>query len=68
MSSLRVELDNDVIQMTASVGVATREPAFPEADDMVQGADKALYAAKKAGRDRVCVFTQGKALCARKDD
>ncbi len=68
IKALRVELDNDVIQMTASVGVATREPAFPEADDMVQGADKALYAAKKAGRDRVCVFTQGKALCARKDD
>lgn len=68
IKALRIELDKDVIQMTASIGVATREPAFAEADDMVQSADKALYAAKQAGRDRVCLFTQGKALCARKED
>ncbi len=68
IKALRIDLDKDVIQLTASIGVATREPAIAEADDMVQGADKALYAAKKAGRDRVCLFTQGKTLCARKED
>lgn len=68
IKALRIELDGKVIQMTASVGVATREPAYADADAMVQGADKALYAAKKAGRDRVCLMVQGKPLCAAKED
>ena len=68
IKALRIDLGKDVIQLTASIGVATREPAFAEADDMVQNADKALYAAKKAGRDRVCLFTKGKVLCPRQED
>ena len=38
--------------MTASVGVATYEGAVQSAAEMLALADRALYRAKKQGRDR----------------
>jgi diguanylate cyclase (GGDEF)-like protein len=43
--------------MTLSVGVAALPDHALDADSLVRAADRALYAAKKAGRDRVLVFT-----------
>jgi HD-GYP domain-containing protein (c-di-GMP phosphodiesterase class II) len=40
------------VQITVSLGVATLEPG-DDLDDVVRRADRALYAAKDAGRDRV---------------
>lgn len=41
-------------RITVSAGVATRpSPAVASIDDLVRSADRALYAAKDAGRDRV---------------
>jgi two-component system cell cycle response regulator len=39
--------------VTVSVGVATTEVPHASPDDLVHRADEALYAAKRAGRDRV---------------
>jgi two-component system cell cycle response regulator len=41
--------------MTLSIGVATFDPASGTAE-LVSTADRALYAAKAAGRNRVAVF------------
>ena len=49
----RVVFEGAVIPLTISVGVATRGPGDRQPADLVRRADEALYAAKRAGRDRV---------------
>ena len=43
------------IRVTASLGLATHDPAAPfnQVSDMIEAADRCVYAAKKAGRDRL---------------
>ena len=44
-------------RITASFGIAALpEDVAPTADSVLQAADEALYAAKRAGKNRVCVF------------
>lgn len=40
--------------ITASIGVATREPDTPDIDALVSAADQALYLAKDSGRNLTC--------------
>jgi PleD family two-component response regulator len=51
-----------IVSVTVSVGVAVLEPGAPSSlttpELLVQAADKALYAAKGAGRNCVRVFTE----------
>ncbi|MCX5710788.1 MAG: GGDEF domain-containing protein [Candidatus Omnitrophica bacterium] len=51
-----VSIYDESLQITVSIGVS----AFPEdarrPKDLIEKADKALYAAKEKGRNRVCVF------------
>ena len=61
---LKINIGGVAIQTSVSIGVANRETGMEDADGMVRAADKALYAAKNAGRDRVCLFAQGKTHCA----
>jgi len=51
--------DGSVLRIAVSVGVAARNNAVPDADALVKSADEALYAAKCAGRNRVCVSGAG---------
>ncbi|MCW5601341.1 diguanylate cyclase [Nitrosomonas sp.] len=44
------------IRITISIGVAIKEASMASDDQLVNAADKALYAAKNGGRDRVCLF------------
>ena len=44
-------------RVTASVGVASYPVAADSAEGLVRAADAALYGAKRAGRNRVCVAT-----------
>ena len=45
--------DNERILITFSAGVALRQGAEPQAS-VVERTDKALYEAKRAGKNRVC--------------
>ena len=42
--------------VTISAGIATYPMHGDNAEDLTQAADEALYRAKKAGRDRLCVY------------
>lgn len=57
VSSSPIEADSGAIRVTISAGVASAEPGGQTTlDDLIERADKALYAAKQAGRDRVIVY------------
>jgi diguanylate cyclase (GGDEF)-like protein/PAS domain S-box-containing protein len=46
-------LDHADLNITASIGCASRQPNTGSADDLVKAADSALYQAKDSGRNRV---------------
>jgi diguanylate cyclase (GGDEF)-like protein len=43
------------VSVTVSIGAAQRSEAVPDADEVIKAADARLYAAKKAGRNRLVV-------------
>jgi len=51
----RIEWNGVALPITVSVGVATRSPHEQVPTATIERADKALYAAKRSGRNRVCV-------------
>jgi diguanylate cyclase (GGDEF)-like protein len=59
VKALKITAGAAELRISISIGVASKEPDMAEADTLVNAADKALYAAKLAGRDRTCVITRG---------
>jgi diguanylate cyclase (GGDEF)-like protein len=58
IAATRVEVDGNSIAMSASFGVACYpSPGIENLNDLLKAADKALYAAKESGRNKVCVET-----------
>jgi diguanylate cyclase (GGDEF)-like protein len=53
VESMQLELDGHVLEMTVSVGVTAVVPGEDDVAALLQRADRALYAAKRAGRNRV---------------
>ena len=51
-----IVLSNLDLRVTASLGVATLPDDCGDADSLVRAADRALYAAKGRGRNRVELF------------
>jgi diguanylate cyclase (GGDEF)-like protein len=56
VAQLQVVLDGEPLAATISIGVAVREAADTAPGTLVRRADRALYAAKNAGRNRVATL------------
>lgn len=63
VQALDIRFGQTLIKTAISLGVAQKEPAMGDTDALVNTADKALYAAKNAGRNRTCLIAQGKVHC-----
>jgi diguanylate cyclase (GGDEF)-like protein len=64
-ANMRVAIGNVSLQITISIGVAAMDAAMPKPDAMIKAADQAVYAAKQAGRNRICVYRPRSAVLPR---
>lgn len=60
VAGLQVTVGQAQLGVTISIGVASREAEMTDPGTLVNAADKALYAAKKKGRNRTCMLLKGK--------
>jgi diguanylate cyclase (GGDEF)-like protein/PAS domain S-box-containing protein len=56
--ALPFQLDDSVVYISASIGITIYPNDSTAIDDLLKNADQAMYAAKKAGRNRYRYFTQ----------
>lgn len=63
IEALQINVGDNVIRSTVSIGVASREPQMADSDALVNAADRALYRAKETGRNRSCIIVQGRLRC-----
>ena len=58
VAALQMQTETGLLAVTLSIGIAeiSREPADESVERIVQRADKALYAAKQAGRNRTVIY------------
>ncbi len=54
------------VKATVSLGIASTEAFGYDLDTLIRRADMAVYAAKRAGRNRVVVATAGREAVARR--
>jgi len=64
ISQQQINIGENHIQITISIGVALKEPGMKSEDHLVNAADKALYAAKNSGRNRVFLTFKNRLLAA----
>ncbi len=62
VEKVRIEEGESTIKMTVSIGVSMRKPGERTWADTLRRADKALYQAKRGGRNRVMVYTERTAV------
>jgi diguanylate cyclase (GGDEF)-like protein len=60
VAGLKVAVEGKQLGVTISVGLAAREDGMADPGALINAADKALYAAKKKGRNRTCRYEDGK--------
>jgi diguanylate cyclase (GGDEF)-like protein len=56
LADLAIEIDDSIIRLTASIGVSAIAPNHGEYNQITAAADRALYAAKRDGRNRVVLI------------
>lgn len=59
LESARIDAGGEGFSLTASIGIAVREEGMRHAEEIMIAADKALYAAKSAGRNRIALHLRG---------
>jgi len=62
VADLKIRVESTEITVTISIGLASKEAEMSDPGALVNASDKALYAAKKAGRNRICLSRNGKVL------
>jgi diguanylate cyclase (GGDEF)-like protein len=69
-SVMGVYADRDAVNVTISIGVAVLGTHGRDLFELLAAADLALYRAKDAGRDQICVYSPGAPACTdgRKDE
>lgn len=60
----QITVENFIIQISVSIGVALKGSGMHSEDHLVNAADKALYAAKNSGRNRVFLSLNNKLIAA----
>lgn len=53
INQLNIEIDRQKVRVTASIGVATFSPQDNNLEAVIERADRAMFAAKNQGRNRV---------------
>ena len=59
VEKMQVPCDDEMIKVTVSIGVAEWSVGDVKTEDLLKRADRALYAAKEAGRNQVKFFLKG---------
>ncbi len=59
---LSLVVDGRQVHLTVSVGVALVDDERATVQELLSGADAAMYAAKEAGRDRMAMVAPGSAV------
>lgn len=62
VESLEIRFNGNVLNVTTSMGVASIDETGYDFDNLMAGADNALYLAKEEGRNRVCLFVSAMRL------
>jgi diguanylate cyclase (GGDEF)-like protein len=58
IAALKVASGDQTVKIKTSVGCAVSDERSRDVEDIIQRADKALYTAKSAGRNRVRVYRE----------
>lgn len=65
IAALEINIDKCSIHISISIGIAIKEKNIKNKDQLLSTADKALYAAKRTGRNKTCLCIQQKIVdCA----
>lgn len=62
VAGLNIRVEKAEITVTISIGLAAKEAEMSDPVALVNAADKALYAAKQQGRNRIFLFRDGEVL------